>query len=269
MAAGLDRAPLTAIDQSCPGASATSWSEMDEVLAAAAAHGKFVPDADYEHCRALLAKVMESGERAARMRAQADEREAADAAYELALSASTLLGWLGFYRYQWSDDVLGWNERDRAQARNLALVMDKHRYRRAILSAHTSHVAHGRSRADWWGYGDLKSGVHFFRALTGKKVFAIALTAYSASGTQGEWSLPVARNSIDKKLHDAGHRFAFFTAGASFLAEHPTWWLQNGNFPGPYESGVEIVPRDQFDAYFFLDRSHLDKALPQRPIWQP
>ena len=41
---------------------------------------------------------------------------------------------------------------------------------------------------------------------------AIALTAYSASGTQGEWSLPVARNSIDKKLHDAWTWEAFLTA---------------------------------------------------------
>ena len=149
------------------------------------------------------------------------------------------------------------------------LVMAKHKASRAILSAHTSHVSHNRSRADWWGYGDLKSGVYFFAAMSGKKVLNIALTAYSASGTQGEWSLPTARNSIDKKLHDAGHAFSFFTADAAFLSDHPTWWMQNGNFPGPYESGVEIVPRDHFDVYFFLDESHLDKALPQRPMWEP
>ena len=149
------------------------------------------------------------------------------------------------------------------------LLMEKHGASRAVLSAHTSHVSHNRSPTDWWGYGDLKSGVFFFGAMTRKKVFNIALTAYRASGTQGEWSLPTGRNSLDKKLHDAGYAFAFFTAAAAFLAEHPTWWMQNGNFPGPYESGVEIVPRDHFDAYFFFAESLLDKALPERPMWQP
>ena len=128
-----------------------------------------------------------------------------------------LIGWLGFYNHNWSDDIPSWNERDRAQGRNLMLVMEKHGAARAILSAHTSHVSHGRSRADWWGYGDLKSGVFFFTGMTRKKVFNIALTAYSASGTQGEWSLPTAKNSIDRRLHDAGHAFSFFTADAAFL----------------------------------------------------
>jgi len=192
-----------------------------------------------------------------------------DDAFELAISASTMLGWLGFYHHERSDDILSWNERDRAQGRNLMLVMAKHDATRAILSAHTSHVSHNRSRADWWGYGDLKSGVYFFTELARKKVFNIALTAYEASGTQGDWSLPVAVNSLDKKLHDAGHKFSFFASNAAFLSEHSKWWMQNQNFPGPYESGVEIIPRDHFDAFIFFDRSPLDKALPQRPMWQP
>ena len=87
------------------------------------------------------------------------------------------------------------------------LVMAKHSTTRAILSAHTSHISHNRSQADWWGYGDLKSGVFFFTAMTQKKVFNIALTAYEATGARGEWSLPTAANSLDKKLHDSGHGF--------------------------------------------------------------
>ena len=259
---------LKSIAAACPAYRASSWDEIQSVFAALARDGTFLPEAEYARCRAALTALLETAQRAG-MHKQLGKDQDADEAFELAISASTLLGWLGFYNHQWSDDVLGWNERDRAQGRNLMLVMAKHKASRAILSAHTSHVSHNRSRADWWGYGDLKSGVYFFTALSGKKVLNIALTAYSASGTQGEWSLPTARNSIDKKLHDAGHAFSFFTADAAFLSDHPTWWMQNGNFPGPYESGVEIVPRDHFDVYFFLDRSHLDKALPQRPMWEP
>jgi len=53
------------------------------------------------------------------------------------------------------------------------------------------------------------------------------------------------------------------------LSENSKWWMQNGNFPGPYESGVELTPTDHFDAFIFFERSHLDKALPKRPVWQP
>jgi hypothetical protein len=53
------------------------------------------------------------------------------------------------------------------------------------------------------------------------------------------------------------------------LSENAKWWMQNENAPGPYESGVELALRDHFDAFFFFKRSHLDKALPKRPVWQP
>ena len=80
--------------------------------------------------------------------------------------------------------------------------------------------------------------------------------------------LPKAANSIDKVLYEAGHRLAFFHAGAGFLSAHPRWWMQNGNAIG-FENGIELVPRDHFDTYFFFDQSLLDRALPARPIWQP
>ncbi|HYC45655.1 MAG TPA: erythromycin esterase family protein [Burkholderiales bacterium] len=242
----------------CPDHGATSWPEVSTSFLGG----------HYEACRAALAAVLDAARRTAAEKRESD-RPAADDAFELALSASTLLGWLGFHFHSRSDDVLSWNARDEAQGRNLMLIMEKHDAKRAIVSAHTSHVSHNRSRADWWGFGDIKSGIHFFEAMTRKTVFNIALTAYEASGAQGEWSLPTARNSLDKKLHDAGHVFSFFTSDAAFLSEHPKWWIQNQNYPGPYESGVELVPRDQFDAFFFFDRSHLDKALPARPVWEP
>ncbi len=265
---GVDPQLLNTIATACPGSRSKTWTEIEIVFEQVSRDGKFVPEADYKTCRTALTTLLDTA-RQAGIEKQKTKAPGADDAFELALSASTLLGWLGFYNYNWSDDILSWNERDRAQGRNLMLVMEKQNAGRAILSAHTSHVSHNRSPADWWGYGDLKSGVYFFSAMTRKKVFNMAFTAYEATGTQGEWSLPVARNSVDKKLHDAGHAFSFFASDAAFLSEHAKWWIQNGNFPGPYESGVEFIPRDHFDAFIFFDRSRLDQALPGRPVWQP
>ena len=266
--AGIDPLLIKSIETFCPAVQSSSWPEIEIILGQLQHDGKFLPAADYEKCRAHLTTLLNTA-RQSGMEKKQKKVPGSDEAFELAISASTILGWLGFYNYNLSDDILSWNARDRAQGRNLMLVMAKHSATRAILSAHTSHVSHNRSRADWWGYGDLKSGVFFFTELTRKKVFNIALTAYSAGGTQGDWSLPSASNSLDKKLHDAGHTFSFFASNAAFLSEHSKWWMQNGNFPGPYESGVEITPGDHFDAFIFFDQSPLDKALPQKPMWQP
>jgi hypothetical protein len=265
--AGIDSRVLGTVEKLCPAYRASSWADIEAVLAQVQSERHFVPKGDYEKCRAALSNVFQTARQSA-LDKQKSRNPAADDAFELAISASTLLGWLGFYNYNWSDDVLSWNARDEAQGRNTMLVMEKHGRARAIVAAHTSHVSHNRSRADWWGFGDIKSGIHFFAAMTGKKVFNIALTAYEASGAQGHWSLPTAPNSLDKKLHDAGHAFAFFTSDAAFLSAHPRWWIQNQN-AGNHENGVELVPRDHFDAFIFLDRSHLDRALPARPMWEP
>jgi hypothetical protein len=71
------------------------------------------------------------------------------------------------------------------------------------------------------------------------------------------------------QVSQGGHTFSFFPSNAAFLREHPKWWIQNQNYPGPYESGVELVLPDHFDAFFVFARSRLDKALPARPMWQP
>ena len=265
---GIDPLLLKSIGASCPAHQSSSWHEIGIILGQLESAGKFLPEADYEKCRATLTTVLNNS-RQSGMEKKNKKDPGADEAFELAISASTILGWLGFYNYNWSNDILSWNERDLAQGRNLMLVMAKHDATRAILSAHTSHVSHNRSRADWWGYGDLKSGVYFFAAMTKKKVFNIALTAYEATGAQGDWSLPTASNSLDKKLHDAGHDFSFFLSNAAFLSVNAKWWIQNGNFPGPYASGVELTLRDHFDAFFFFKRSHLDKDLTSRSVWQP
>jgi erythromycin esterase-like protein len=266
--AGIDPLLLKSISATCPAHQAYSWPGVENVLGRLQHDGRFLPEADYAKCRASLTLLLDTS-RQAGMEKRKKTDPGSDEAFELAISASTLLGWLGFQHYFWSDDILSWNERDLAQGRNLMLVMEKHGATRAILAAHTSHVSHNRSRADWWGYGDLKSGVFFFEALTRKRVFNIALTAFEATGSQGDWSLPVASNSMDKKLNDAGHAFSFFLANAAFLSENAKWWMQNGNFPGPYESGVEIAPGDHFDAFFFFRQSLLDKDLQKRPVWQP
>ena len=266
--AGIDPLLLESIKTFCPAHQASSWPEIEIIFGQLQYDGKLLPAADYEKCRAILTALLNTS-RQSGMEKKSRKDPGSDEAFELAISASTILGWLGFYNYNWSDDILSWNERDLAQGRNLMLVMAKHDATRAILSAHTSHVSHNRSQADWWGYGNLKSGVFFFTEITRKKVFNIALTAYEATGTQGDWSLPVAGNSLDKKLHDSGHGFSFFLSNAAFLSENSKWWMQNGNFPGPYESGVELTPGDHFDAFIFFERTHLDKALPKRPVWQP
>lgn len=265
---GIDPQLLKSVGAICPAHQASKWSEIEIIFGELQRDGKFLPEADYQKCRGLLTALLDTA-RQSGVEKQNKKDSGADDAFELAISASTLLGWLGFYHYNWSDDILSWNERDQGQGRNLMLAMAKHGAARAIVSAHTSHVSHNRSPADWWGYGDLKSGVYFFTRMTQKKVFNIALTAYEASGTQGEWSLPTAANSMDKKLHDAGHVFSFFASTAAFLSQHKKWWMQNQNYPGPYQSGVEIIPVDHFDAFIYFKQSHLDKALPQRPMWQP
>lgn len=265
---GIDTALLKRVESACPAREASSWAEIEAVFGQLGASGKFTPETQYETCRSALIAIL-NGAREAGLANRKQNAPGSDEAFELAISASTLLGWLGFYNYNWSNDILSWNERDRAQGRNLMLVMEKHGAARAILSAHTSHVSHNRSAADWWGFGDIKSGVYFYSGMTQKKVFNIAITAYEASGAQGEWSYPVARNSVDRKLNAAGHAFSFFASNATFLTEFPKWWIQNQNYPGPYESGVELVLADHFDAYIFLARSRLDRALPARPMWQP
>ena len=268
MRMGIDPPLLNSIKTLCPAHQSSSWPEIETVFGQLLRDGRFQPQANYEKCRAVLSALLDTS-RQLGVEKRKKKDPASDEAFELAISASTILGWLGFYNYNWSYDILSWNERDLAQGRNLMLIMEKHDAVRAILSAHTSHVSHNRSPADWWGYGDFKSGVFFFTAMTGKKVFNIALTAYKAGGTQGEWLLPTAVNSLDKKLHDTGHNFAYFPSNAAFLSEHAKWWMQNGNFPGPYESGIEFIPRDHFDAFIFFDQSLLDQALPNRPVWQP
>lgn len=264
---GIDPALLKGIRAVCPAHQSASWLALETVYEQLQRDGKFLPAADYEKCRAGLTALLDTS-RQAGLEKRKKKEPGSDEAFELAISASTMLGWLGFYNYNWSNDILSWNERDLAQGRNLMLVMEKQGATRAILSAHTSHVSHNRSPADWWGFGDLKSGVYFFAATTRKRVFNIALTAYEATGAQGDWSLPAAGNSLDKKLHDAGHEFSFFLSNATFLSEHAKWWMQNGNVPGPHESGVELILRDHFDAWFFFKRSHLDKDLSKRPVWQ-
>lgn len=263
----IDRPVLERVRKDCPGNRASSWAKMAAVIADLQRPGSALRESGYERCRAALSGVLDH----ARQRAQhlqAANAVEADAAFEAALSASTLLGWLGFHYYDGADDIRSWNERDLAQGRNLMLIMAQHGALRAILSAHISHVSHNRSPADWWGYGDFKSGAYFYQQLTGRRVFNIALTAYQASGTQGEWMLPTAVNSIDKVLYDAGHRLSFFHSDAAFLSRHQRWWMQNGNATG-FENGIELVPRDHFDAYFFVDQSPLDRPLPGVPMWQP
>ena len=264
---GIGAALLATVAKECPAVRESSWPEIEALYGSPQPDGTLFPEARFERCRSALTTLLNTA-RSSGLAKKKTKDPASDDAFELAISASTILGWLGFYQHNWTDDILSWNARDEAQGRNLMLLMEKHAAARAIVSAHTSHVSHNRSRADWWGFGDIKSGIYFFSRMTRRIVFNIAFTAYEASGTQGHWALPTASNSLDKTLHDAGHTFAFFASNAAFLAKHPRWWIQNQN-AGSHENGVELVPADHFDAFFVFARSHVDKALPARPMWQP
>jgi len=263
---GLPPALHAAIEKHCITAGVRDWVQADAALHALQQRARQRDDTGLHACRAALDAVLGAAEGLARAAAAGGVRR--EEAYELALSASTLQGWLGFHHHAGVDDLQSWNERDRAQGRNLMLLMALHDAPRAVLAAHTSHTSHNRSAADWWGSGDLKSGVYFFRQLSGRRVFNVALTAYKAAGAQGDWLEPRAADSMDKALHDAGHRLAWFFADAAFLSKHPRWWLQNGNAAG-MENGIHIVPRDHFDAYVYIDHSPLQGLLPARPVWQP
>ncbi|MBY0266888.1 MAG: erythromycin esterase family protein [Burkholderiales bacterium] len=263
---GLPAVQIAAIDKHCASAGARDWAEADAALARMQQRARLRDDAGLRACQQALELVLEAARVIGREAVQDEPRR--EGAYELALSASTLQGWLGFHHYAAVDDVASWNERDRAQGRNLMLLMERHAVPRAVLAAHISHVSHNRSPADWWQSGDLKSGVYFFQKLSGRRVFNVALTAYKAAGAQGDWLEPRAADSMDRALHEAGHRFAWFSGEAAFLSGHPRWWLQNGNAIG-MENGISIVPRDHFDAYVFIDQSPLEGLLPARPVWQP
>jgi erythromycin esterase-like protein len=255
-----------AVEKDCVTSAVRDWTQADAALHASQRRAELRDDAGLRACHAALEAVLIAAEGIGRAAAPGDARRVDG--FELALSASTLQGWLGFHHYAGVNDLQSWNARDRAQGRNLMLLMKRHAAPRAVLAAHTSHTSHNRSPADWWGSGDLKSGVYFFRKLSGRPVFNIALTAYQAAGAQGDWLEPRAADSMDKALHDAGHRLAWLAGDAAFLSEHPRWWLQNGN-AAVMENGIRIVPRDHFDAYVFIDHSPLEGLLPARPVWQP
>lgn len=266
MRLGLPSAQLAAIEKNCATSGVRDWAQADAALHGVQQRARLRDDAGLRACQAALEAVLGAAEGLGRA-AVAGEARRADA-FEVALSASTLQGWLGFHHYAGVDDLQSWNERDRAQGRNLMLLMALHAVPRAVLAAHTSHTSHNRSPADWWESGDLKSGVYFFQKLSGRRVFNIALTAYKAAGAQGDWLEPQAADSMDRALHEAGHRLAWFAGDAAFLSARPRWWLQNGNAAG-MENGISIVPRDHFDAYVFIDQSPLEGLLPARPVWQP
>jgi erythromycin esterase-like protein len=263
---GLPPALHATVEKHCVTSGARDWAQADAALQVLQQHARQRDDAGWRACHAALEAVVGAAEAIGRGAAAGEARR--EAAYELALSASTLQGWLGFHHDAGVDDLQSWNARDRAQGRNLMLLLALYAAPRAVLAAHTSHTSHNRSPADWWGSGDLKSGVYFFQKLSGRRVFNLALTSFKAAGAQGDWLAPRAADSMDKALHEAGHRLAWFAADAAFLSKHPRWWLQNGN-AASMENGISIVPRDHFDAYVFIDQSPLDALLPARPVWQP
>jgi hypothetical protein len=146
------------------------------------------------------------------------------------------------------------------------LLMEKHAADERSFRSHQPRFAQSIT-SGLVGIRDIKSGV-YFTTLTQKKVFNVAFTAYESSGTQGEWSSPAASNSLDKKLHDADTTFVL-RIEYSVLVPAFTMVDPEPELSRPFESGVEPIPGITSTLFSFFDRSHLDKASPARPMWQP
>lgn len=264
---GINPSLITSVFADCPLASLRNWTDINKVLVQVRSDKKFLPEDAFARCMNHLQMTQTEAKLIASLEKSKTPRFID--ALDTALSASTLEGWLNYYNMRSQVLKAGWDSRDGAQGRNTELIMSQTGHTRAIVAAHTSHTSHNRSSADWWGWGDIKSGIHFFQKNTGKKVSNLALIGYDVTGIQGNWLRPTAPNSLEKKLFDAGRRLTFVPSSAPFLAEHTKWWFQNENTAGAYANGVETVLADHFDAYIYLDESHVGRALPSRPVWQP
>src|SRR5262245_35876632 len=98
---GAGGAPLTdRVRKSCPGSRSSSWDQIGLLHADAQSAGRFLPETGYRECRAALTAILDAARRMGTERRKTND-PGTEEAFELALSASTLLGWLGFYNYNW------------------------------------------------------------------------------------------------------------------------------------------------------------------------
>jgi hypothetical protein len=183
------------------------------------------------------------------------------------ISLATSQGWHDAQHKRFRVDSEGWNSRDAAQGQNAQLIrrqlgLDK----KVIWIAHTSHTSHNKSFAEWWGVGDVRSGVYFFEQATGVKVFNTALTGYEFEEGKDVLVKPTAENSMDYVLHSRGVQYEYISSKSRFFRQFPYWWMQNENDAIGFPNGVLIRPEDHFDGYFYMDVSKAAvDAFPVKP----
>jgi erythromycin esterase-like protein len=242
----------------------SDWSKYQEYVEYLKVH-HHIPPADHEPCTTSLRRIRKGAwEQVASARPERRFQ-----LFTLIQSLDTALGYQGYLNYNEDSFGTAWDQRDRAQAKNEHSIFVQEGLKRAVLISHTSHTAKMESASDWWGtgLGAFHSGVSFLRQVL--PVATIGLTGYQVSGTQGVFTLPTSSESLDKTLHDRGFSFAFVDPRSSFVLARDRWWVENENNADSYPDGVKMIPKDNFDAFYFLDQTLVGQAvLPWRPIWQ-
>lgn len=245
----------------------SDWSQWDEYMKILQREKK-IPVADYVPCTEALRKMEKTVNQF--LGRSLSDRAFYDA-HSLIQSIQTSYGFQGNFNFAYQDFGKRWNSRDLAQAKNQYSIWEQEGELRAVLIAHTTHTSKMMSGSDWWktGFGEFKSGVFFLKQWLGNSVRTIGLTGYDVTGTQGEWAKPTSPESLDRVLHDLGYTVAFVDPYSKFIARQKRWWIQNENDESHYTDGVYMVPKDNFDAFFFVDKTHQGKAiLPWRPVFQ-
>jgi erythromycin esterase-like protein len=185
-------------------------------------------------------------------------------------SVDSAEGYQKDFNFAYQDRGLSWDGRDLAQSQNELHIWLEEGRKKAMIITHTSHASKDQSPSDWWkmGLGKIHSGVSFLRQTLGNKVRAIGLTGYEVTGVQGDFLKPTSDQSLDVLLHGQGHTVAYVDPYSSFMTAQDRWWIENENSTDGYPDGVYMIPKDNFDALFFVDQSLKGTPiLPWRDVW--
>lgn len=243
----------------------SNWTKYMEILK----RERKIPPADYVPCSMSLSKMEAAVDQFLRGSLSARDRYAA---HTLIQSIQSAFGFQGNYNFRYVGPDKGWNSRDLAQAKNEFRIWEQEGKRRMVLIAHTSHTTKMESGSDWWkmGKGAFKSGLYYLKQRMGNSVRTIGLTGYDVTGSQGTWDRPENADSLDLELHKRGFSVAYVDPYSRFVLQRNRWWVQNENSAKDhYRDGVYMVPRDNFDAFIFVDKTHIgEKILPWREVFR-
>ncbi len=243
------------------------WSRSKEYMDILVREKK-IPEVDYIPCTKSLKSMEKAVDQ--RLGRNLSDREYFDA-HTLIQSIQTSFGYQANFNFAFQSFGKQWNSRDLAQAKNQYSIWEQEGEPRTVLVAHTSHATKMLSGSDWWktGEGVFKSGVFFLRQWLGNSVRTIGLTGYDVTGKQGNYTKPTSPKSLDLFLHRRGYSVAYVDSYSKFITSQPRWWVHNENDKSHYTDGVYLIPRDNFDAFVFIDRSYKgNPILPWRDDWQ-